>query len=216
MVMTKYVHLLVYVITIVNYNLPDVLRQIVLCMDVYIWISRVDFITCHEGPEEEHRCSSTLSLTSALDGVGGQRHAPAALPLGNTLFPLYRKLGGPQSRSRRVRKISPPPGFDRHTVQPVTSRYTHTYVYIYINKIVYQDKPRVLCVLLGAPLKCQTADYPQPTRIQYRCLPCVCTRCSTDLNLRLPTSATNFPVCSSSSLCSNDCWRPRYSPTTLT
>jgi hypothetical protein len=24
--------------------------------------------------------SSTLSLTSALDGVGGQRHAPAALP----------------------------------------------------------------------------------------------------------------------------------------
>jgi hypothetical protein len=26
--------------------------------------------------------SSTLSLTSALDGVGGQRHAPAALPLG--------------------------------------------------------------------------------------------------------------------------------------
>ena len=26
--------------------------------------------------------SSTLSLTSALDGVGGQRHAPAALPPG--------------------------------------------------------------------------------------------------------------------------------------
>ena len=25
-------------------------------------------------------CSSTLSLTSALDGVGDQRHAPAALP----------------------------------------------------------------------------------------------------------------------------------------
>jgi hypothetical protein len=25
---------------------------------------------------------------------------------------LYRRLGGPQGRSRRVRKISPPPGFD--------------------------------------------------------------------------------------------------------
>jgi len=25
----------------------------------------------HEGPEEEYRYSSTLSLTSALDGVGG-------------------------------------------------------------------------------------------------------------------------------------------------
>jgi len=26
------------------------------------------------------KCTSTLSLTSALDGVGGQRHAPVALP----------------------------------------------------------------------------------------------------------------------------------------
>jgi len=28
----------------------------------------------------EQRYSSTLSLTSALDGVGGQRHAPVVLP----------------------------------------------------------------------------------------------------------------------------------------
>ena len=39
--------------------------------------------------------SSTLSLTSALDAVGGQRHAPAALPPGKTRYPLYRRLGGP-------------------------------------------------------------------------------------------------------------------------
>ena len=31
---------------------------------------------------------------SALDGVGGQRHAPAALPQGKTRYPLYRWLGG--------------------------------------------------------------------------------------------------------------------------
>ena len=55
-------------------------------------------------------------------GVGGQRHAPAALPPGKTRYPLYRRLGGRQSRSGRVRKISPPPGFDRRTVQPVASR----------------------------------------------------------------------------------------------
>ena len=37
--------------------------------------------TSHEGPEGEERYSSTLFLTSALDGVGGQRHAPPpALP----------------------------------------------------------------------------------------------------------------------------------------
>jgi hypothetical protein len=35
---------------------------------------------------------------------------------------LYRKLGRPQSRSGRVRKISPPPGFDPRTLQPVASR----------------------------------------------------------------------------------------------
>jgi hypothetical protein len=68
--------------------------------------------------------SSTLSLTSALEGVGVQRHAPAALPPGKTRYPLYRRLGGSQCRSERVRKISPPPGFDTRTVQPVASRYT--------------------------------------------------------------------------------------------
>ena len=38
--------------------------------------------TGHEGPDREHRYSSTLSLTSALHGVRGQRQAPAALPPG--------------------------------------------------------------------------------------------------------------------------------------
>jgi hypothetical protein len=37
--------------------------------------------TGHEGPEGGQRYSSALSLTSALNGVGGYRHAPAALPM---------------------------------------------------------------------------------------------------------------------------------------
>ena len=53
--------------------------------------------------------SSTLPSTSALDGVGGQRHAPAALLLGKARYPSYRRLGGTQGRSGRVQKISPPP-----------------------------------------------------------------------------------------------------------
>jgi hypothetical protein len=69
-------------------------------------------------------CSATLSLTSAQDRVGGQRHALAALPPGKTWFPLYKRLGGPQGRSGQVRNVSPPPGFDPRTVQPVASRYT--------------------------------------------------------------------------------------------
>jgi hypothetical protein len=81
-------------------------------------------ITGHEGPEGEEGYSSTRSLTLALDGVGGQRHAPAALPLVKSRYLFCRRLGGPQSRSGRVRTISPPPGFDHQTVQPVASRYT--------------------------------------------------------------------------------------------
>ena len=68
--------------------------------------------------------------------VGGQHHAPAALPPGKTRYPLYRRLGGPQGWSGRVRKISPLPGFDPRAVQPVASRYTdwaevnlHNYAY---------------------------------------------------------------------------------------
>ena len=58
-------------------------------------------------------------------GVGGQRHDPAALLPGKILGThLYMMLGGPQSRSGQVRKISFPPGFDSQTVQPVASRCT--------------------------------------------------------------------------------------------
>jgi hypothetical protein len=41
-----------------------------------------------------------------------------------TAYPFYGRLGGPQGRSGRLRKIWPPPGFDHRTVQPVVSRYT--------------------------------------------------------------------------------------------
>ena len=71
------------------------------------------------------RYSSIISLTSALyGGVGGQHHAPAGLTPGKTRYPLYKRLGGHKGRSGRVRKISPPLGFDPRTVQPVASRYT--------------------------------------------------------------------------------------------
>ena len=75
-----------------------------------------------------HRVSRGIALPfhdlGAKIGVGGQHHAPAALPPGKTRYPLYKRLGGPQCRSGRVRKISPQPGFDPRTVQPVASRYT--------------------------------------------------------------------------------------------
>jgi len=72
--------------------------------------------------------NSTLSLTSALYEVDGQRHAPAALPPGKTRYPLYRRLGGPQSRSGDVRKISPPTGI-RSPDRPARSESLHRLSY---------------------------------------------------------------------------------------
>ena len=57
-------------------------------------------------------------------GLGEQAPRPGRLyPRGKTLYVLYMRLGGPQGRSGQVRKISPPPGFDPQTIQPVASRY---------------------------------------------------------------------------------------------
>jgi len=80
--------------------------------------------TGHEGPEGEYKYSSTLSLTTALDGDGWlTSHSDRFIP-GKTRYPLCRRLGGPQGRSGRLRKISHPPGFDSRTVLPVASGYT--------------------------------------------------------------------------------------------
>jgi len=54
---------------------------------------------------------------------------------GKTRYPLYRRMGGSQGRSGRVRKISPPPGFDPRTVQPVASRYTDWAIAAHANRL---------------------------------------------------------------------------------
>jgi hypothetical protein len=63
----------------------------------------------HEGTHWEQRYSSTLSLTSVLDGVGSKHHALATLPLRKTQHLFHRKVHGPQCQSGWVRKIYPPP-----------------------------------------------------------------------------------------------------------
>jgi hypothetical protein len=67
--------------------------------------------TGHKGPEREQRYRFTLSLTSALDGSGWSTPRPGRFtPRKETRYPFYRRLGGSQGRSGRVRKISPPTG----------------------------------------------------------------------------------------------------------
>jgi hypothetical protein len=49
---------------------------------------------------------------------------PLFTPLRKDPVTIAQDTGGPYGRSRQVWKISPPPGFDPRTVQPVASRYT--------------------------------------------------------------------------------------------
>ena len=64
--------------------------------------SKVHPRTGHEGPEGEYRYSSTLSLTLALNQGGWSTPRPGRFTPGiETRYPLYRRLGGPQGRSRR-------------------------------------------------------------------------------------------------------------------
>ena len=64
-------------------------------------------------------------MTTALQGGEWSASRPGrCLPPGKTRYPLYRRLGGAQGRSGQVRKISPSPGFDPRTVQPVASPFT--------------------------------------------------------------------------------------------
>ena len=59
-------------------------------------------------------------------GVGSERHAPATLPPGKTLYRLYSRLGGPLGPvwTGAENLAPPPPGLDPRTVQPAASRYT--------------------------------------------------------------------------------------------
>ena len=71
------------------------------------------------------RYSSTLSLTSALDGVGSQRHAPARFARRKDPVPIVQEAGwAPGPVWTGAENLAPPPGFDPRTFQPVASRYT--------------------------------------------------------------------------------------------
>jgi len=68
--------------------------------------------------------NSTLSFTTALD-VGGQRHAPAALPPGKGPGAICKGgWVGPRAGLDGWGKSCSQLEYDPRTVQPVASRYT--------------------------------------------------------------------------------------------
>jgi hypothetical protein len=72
-------------------------------------------------------------------GVDGQCHGRAALAPGKRPVPIVK--GGLQGRFGRARKISPAPGFDPRTVQPVASGYTERAIPTHITELPAQNYP---------------------------------------------------------------------------
>ena len=90
-------------------------------------------------------------LTTVLEGVRGQRHAPPALyPRELTRYALCRRPDGPQGRYGQVRKISPSPRFDPRF------RITHTTCYLISNTLcrmtLYIPAAALICKRKEAPL----------------------------------------------------------------
>ena len=79
--------------------------------------SKVQIIIVNRGPEERYRYSHVLSLASELDGVRGQRHAPAALSPGQRhFFPCTAACVGLRAFLHLCEKTRLLPGFDPRTV----------------------------------------------------------------------------------------------------
>ena len=93
----------------------------------------------------------------------GKRHAPAALPLGKTRYPLYRRLGGPKGRSGRGRKISPPPTGFRSPDRPARneSLYRLCYPGPQMLQVIFPDTINlsVRPLILHSVVTCHLADH---------------------------------------------------------
>jgi len=81
-------------------------------------------LTGHESPVVEHSYSSTLSLTSALDGVGGQRTSRPFYPRETPGIHCTGGWVGSRTGLDGCGKSRPTHGFDPRTVQRVASCYT--------------------------------------------------------------------------------------------
>jgi len=64
-------------------------------------------------------------MTAAVEGGEWSAARPGhTLTPGKTLYPFYRRLGGPQGRSGLAESLVPT-GIRSRTVQPVVSHYTN-------------------------------------------------------------------------------------------
>ena len=99
-------------------------------------------------------------MNTVLEVDEGSASRPGrSLPPGKTRRPLYRRLGGPQGRSGRVRKISLPPGFfclNDTFVGLHVSKYNVTVLFDDVSVFFPTSLQVVLCMSVWSVLQYQT------------------------------------------------------------
>jgi hypothetical protein len=87
-------------------------------------------------------------------GVSGQRHAPAArYPRGkDPRYPLYRRLGGPQSRSGKILCLCRGSNLNCPVVQPVARHYTDRATRLTVQRVSLH---KFLMTRAGSHTKCK-------------------------------------------------------------
>ena len=108
-------------------------------------------------------------MTATLEGGEWSAARPGlTLPPGNSRYPFYRRLGGPQGRSGRAVNFVPT-GIRSRTVQPVVSRYTY-----------WATGPTITCITVVSNIKiCNNKPPQSPVLICfYACAGCVPTSVS--------------------------------------
>jgi hypothetical protein len=81
-------------------------------------------VICYEGPEGERKCSSTPSLTAALDWGWCLKSRPDCFTPGYDPVPVEQEAVRVQGPGWNGVENSNQPGFAPRTVQPVANRYT--------------------------------------------------------------------------------------------
>ena len=95
-----------------------------------------------------YRLSYSAHSVQTVRPIGGEGSASRpgrSLPPGKTRYSLYRRLGGPQGRSGQVWIISPPPGFDPRTVQPVAQSLYRLSYSAHSGKKTHSEKNKCAC-----------------------------------------------------------------------
>ena len=91
-----------------------------------------------------HRVCWRMTIVSSTSApIGGAWLTPRArrlIPGKGTRYPLYRSQGGLQGQRGRMRKISPPTGFDLRIFRSVASRYTDYSIPAHLKSIQSENK----------------------------------------------------------------------------